>query len=101
MQLLSTDFFTSELLKYSTVGLFCAIFLLAIVVLINWIKNWILDELKHKDERIKKLEERLDYYEKNDRQEMLTLIERSNVIHERSEKLWEEMKILLIRKQTL
>jgi hypothetical protein len=91
------DFFTNELLKYSVVGLFCALFLIAIVVLVSWFKKWIEEQNKLKDERIKKLEDRLDFYEKNDRQDMMMLIERSNVLHERSERLWEEMKTLLIR----
>jgi hypothetical protein len=91
------DFASSELMKYSVVGLFCGLFLIAIVVLITWFKKWIEEQNQLKEERIKKLEEMMEFYQKNDRHEMLILIERSNQIHERNERLWEEVKNLLIQ----
>lgn len=57
------------------------------------------EQSRVKDERISKLETRLDDIEKNDRKEMMNLIQKSNYIHEKSEKIWEEMKVLLTVKE--
>lgn len=96
-----TNIFSTELMKYGIIGVFCAIFLTAIIILVIWFKAWITEQNKLKDERIKKLEERLDHYEKNDRKEMMVLIERNNVLHERNERLWEEVKNYLIYTKNL
>lgn len=89
----------STLMHDSLLGLFCGIFFIANVVILNLFNKQNKYASKLKDDRISKLEERLNEIEKTDRREMMSLIQKSNYIHEKSEKIWEEMKVLLTIKE--
>ncbi len=89
----------SNLMHDSLLGTFCAIFFIGVVIILNMFHKQNKEQSRVKDERISKLETRLDDIEKNDRKEMMNLIQKSNYIHEKSEKIWEEMKVLLTVKE--